>query len=113
MNKITISGRLVRDIEIKDNNTTIIGKFTIAVNRNKDTTDFIDCVAFDKVASSIQKYCTKGTYMIAAGRLEIKEYTRNDIKKRIAEVVCDNVEFVNTVPMKKNLDEESSEEVPF
>lgn len=112
MNKITISGRLVRDIDIKDNNTTILGKFTVAVNRNKDNTDFIDCVAFDKLATTIQKYCTKGTYMIVAGRLEIKEYTRDNVKKRVAEVVCDNVEFVNTVTTKKELEEED-QEVPF
>ena len=112
MNKITISGRLVRDIDIKDNNTTILGKFTVAVNRNKDNTDFIDCVAFDKLATTIQKYCTKGTYMIVAGRLEIKEYTRDNVKKRVAEVVCDNVEFVNTVATKKDLEEED-QEVPF
>ena len=62
MNKVELLGRMTKDIELKKGkNDNIYGVFTLAIPRkeNKEMTDFIDCIAFGKLAEALQKYTEK------------------------------------------------------
>ena len=102
MNKVVLIGRLTRDPEIR---TTASGNsstsFTLAVSRNftnqsgERDADFINCVAWRRLAETISKYCTKGSQIAVEGRIQTRSYDAQDGTKRyVTEVIVDNMEFV-------------------
>ena len=101
LNKIILMGRLTRDPELRSTpQGTPVATFTLAVDRDfkaqngQKETDFIDIVAWRSTAEFVSKYFTKGRMAVVEGRLQIREYTDKDgNKRRIAEVVADNVYF--------------------
>ncbi len=101
LNKIFLMGRLTRDPELKRTpKGTATTAFSLAVDRdfkgqNGDKeTDFIDVVAWRSTAEFVSKHFTKGRMAIVEGRLQIRDYTdRDGNKRRVAEVVADNVYF--------------------
>ena len=69
--------------------------FTLAVSRprTKDTTDWINCVAWRQSAEFLSRYTKKGDLIAVAGMLTARKYEDKDGNKRTAyEVVCDRVE---------------------
>lgn len=101
MNTIAISGRLTRDPEC----TTIqsgnkYAKFSLAVDRvyQKDKTDFIDVIAWDKTADLVERYLVKGRQVIVQGSLQIDTYERDGVKRTKAVVRADRVEFIGSNP---------------
>ena len=105
MNQIAIMGRLTRDPELRHTQSgTAVASFTLAVDRRyapKDggerQTDFIDVVAWQNLGEFVSKYFTKGQMAAVTGRLQIREWTDKDEKKRKnAEVVADNVYFTES-----------------
>lgn len=102
LNHITIMGRLTRDPELRRTNSGIaVASFCVAVDRdwpNKETgekeTDFINCVAWRQTGEFVNKYFTKGSMIVVAGRLQIKKWTdRNGMNHYDAEIVADEVYF--------------------
>jgi single-strand DNA-binding protein len=83
MNKVILKGFLTKDPERVDNKSgKSLCRFTIAVNRRfkKDTTDFINCIAWDKTADHILSYFNKGSEILVTGRLEVDRYDDQDGK---------------------------------
>ena len=102
LNHITIMGRLVRDPELRyTSSQTPVASFTLAVDRDFASrdggdrqTDFIDCVAWRQSAEFVNKYFTKGSMAVVAGRLQIRDWNdRDGNKRRSAEVVVENIYF--------------------
>ena len=82
MNKIELMGRLTKDVEIKKSkNGNDWAVFTLAVSRDKDTTDFIDCLGFGKMAETLTKYVEKGNRIIVCGSLQINNYENKEGQK--------------------------------
>ena len=77
-NRVTLMGNVVRDPEIRYVGTgAAVTKFTIAVNRkgkDTDSADYIDIVAWDKLAETSNTYLKKGTLVLIEGRLKIRAY---------------------------------------
>lgn len=102
LNKVILIGRLVRDPEQSFTTSGIARtKFTLAVERNytgqdgKRQADFIDVVVWRALAENCNKYLRKGLMTAVSGRLEIRSYDGQDgQKRRIAEVVADEVRFL-------------------
>ncbi|MCI1244492.1 MAG: single-stranded DNA-binding protein [Bacilli bacterium] len=86
MNVVIISGKLVRDPELKRAATgKSISTFSLAVRReyrDKSTgeydVDFIDCTAFGTSADYIAKYGRKGMFAEVSGRWQIRKYQKKD-----------------------------------
>lgn len=98
MNSIVLSGRLVKDIEIKEFGATKIVNNTLAVTRDKNVTDFIDVRFFGKTAEILQEYAKKGTQLICNGSLRIDVYKDKEDKTKKAIYVCvARCEIVNAV----------------
>lgn len=102
LNQISIMGRLVRDPEMRRTGSGLaVTSFTLAVDRDyseKDggerETDFIDCVAWRQTGEFVSKYFAKGRLAAVTGRLQFREWTDKDGKKRRnAEILVDHIYF--------------------
>ncbi len=101
MNSIAISGRLTRDpetVSMQDGNK--YSKFSLAVDRpyQKDKTDFIDIIAWNKTAELVERYLVKGRQVIVQGSLQIDTYERDGAKRTKAVVRAERVEFIGGNP---------------
>ncbi len=100
INLIVLTGRLTADPELKYTQSgKAFARFTLAVNRtfNRDQTDFINCVAWDKRAEVVAEYMRKGSQAGVQGRLSVRSYEdESGQKRKITEVVVDTVEFLDT-----------------
>jgi single-strand DNA-binding protein len=99
-NRITLVGNLTRDPEIRYvGSGAAVTKFTLAVNRRskqQEETDYVDCVAWDKLAETCNTYLKKGMSCLVDGRLSIRSYDDKDGNKRKAtEVVVNTMQMLD------------------
>lgn len=121
LNKVILIGRLTRDPEMRYTPQGIaVANFSLAVDRpftNADgnrETDFIDCVAWRKLGETVGNHLTKGRLVAAEGRLQIRSYEAQDgTKRRVAEVICDNVRFLDRPKGAGNTSPENAESDPM
>lgn len=100
MNLVVLNGRLTRDPELKFGQSgKAYSRFSIAVDRgfqsdkNAQTADFINCVAFGKTAEFIGEYFRKGRKILLNGKLQMSQYEAEGKKMTTYVVVVDSVEF--------------------
>jgi single-strand DNA-binding protein len=100
MNKVVILGRLTKDPDLRFTaSNTAVSRFTVAVNRQfkKDETDFINCVAFGKIAETISQYLTKGRQIAVTGSIRTGSYDATDGTKRYTtDVAVESFEFIGS-----------------
>lgn len=85
MNKVIFSGRLTRNAEIRYNTDgNAVARFDFTVNRRfkregKADADFFSCVAFGKIAETIEK-CNvgKGTKLLIEGEVRNNNYINRE-----------------------------------
>lgn len=110
MNQVTISGRLVRDIELRYLNSGLsVAKFTLAVDKDlakdkkdelqaqgKPTADFINCQVFGKLAENAAKFTTKGLRVLVNGRIQTGSF-QNQKGQTVytTDVVANQIEFID------------------
>ena len=95
LNKIQLHGRLVAQPDLRQTNSgKTVATFTLAVDRDKDSTDFIPCVAWEKRAENAHAYFGKGQEAVVCGRLTTRKYEAKDGTTRTAyEVVVETMDF--------------------
>jgi single-strand DNA-binding protein len=102
-NRIILIGRLTRDPELRYvPSGAPVASFTLAVDRpfrdqqgNRET-DFIDIVAWRKLAEQVSQYMSKGRMVAVEGRLQIRSYeTQDGQKRKVSEVVADGIRFLD------------------
>ena len=122
MNKVIILGRLTANPEIRYTQAgKAVASITLAVNKpfGADSADFINCVAWEKLAEIIGNNLSKGSQVLVEGRMQNRSYENNQGEKRfITEVVLNNIEFVGSKKKNEtNTDsfgtEVQDEEIPF
>ena len=130
LNRIVLIGRLTRDPELRYvPSGHPVASFSLAVDRpfanqqGERETDFIDIVAWRKLAEQVSQHLSKGRLVAVEGRLQIRSYeTQDGQKRKVAEVVADGVRFLDRkatgVPagaaaQNEELAEESEQDVPF
>ena len=100
MNAIVLIGRLGGKPELKTTPSGVsVMSFSVAVSRPKvkDTTDWINCVAWRHNAEYLAKYAGKGSKVGITGVLTARKFEGSDGKMVTAyEVVCDNVELLDS-----------------
>lgn len=105
LNHVSLIGRLTAAPELRyTQNKKPVASFRLAVSRDiGEGTDFINCTAWGKTAEFVDEWFHKGMCMVLVGRLQSRDYTDKDGKKRYAvEVVADRVWFGE--PKKKEQD---------
>jgi single-strand DNA-binding protein len=103
MNKVTLMGRLTKDPDLRytAGNATAVATFTLAVNRRfvKDgerKADFINIVAWGKMAEFCSKHFTKGLQVVIVGRLQTRTWDDTEGKRHyITEVVAEEPYFAD------------------
>lgn len=99
MNKVALIGRTTKSPELRyaPGTGTAVCRFTLAVNRpyKKDETDFINCVAFGKIAETIAQYVLKGRQVAITGSIRTGSYENNAGNKiYTTDVALDGFEFI-------------------
>lgn len=115
MNKVIEIGRLGRDPELTyggAHKDTAICKFTMAVDRPTEGTDWIRIIAFGKQAENCNKYLKKGSMVAVDGRIQTGSYDGKDGKKvYTTDVVANRVEFLTKPNSGGHQEEQRSESV--
>lgn len=120
MNNVQLLGRLTKDIELAQTKSKkVYARFTLAVQNGEDAM-FIDCVAFDKLAETIEKYVKKGNRLLVEGTLNVSTYEDKDGNNRKStNVFVNKITFIESA--KKEDDKKASkkskkdedEDLPF
>ena len=113
MNKVELLGRTTADVELqKSKDGKEYARFTLAVQRklDKEKTDFLDCVAFGKLAETIAKYVKKGNRIIVCGNIQTSIVENKDkTKTKYTSIIVDDFYFTEAKAMTEN----EPEELPF
>lgn len=80
MNSVALSGRLTEDPELRvsEKNNVEYSRFTVAVRRDKEHTDFIRCAVFGKRASFFTEHFEKGKPIEVKGELRSSSWDGQD-----------------------------------
>ena len=125
MNKVILSGRLIKDAELRytPGKGTPMTQVSLAVeNYNANTkekgADFINLVVFGKQAELLATYSGKGKRIEVAGSIRGRSYEKDGIKKYITEVIVRDLELIDWINGDSNNrlgDEEPTEDpdIPF
>ncbi len=106
INRVTITGNLTRDPEVKQTGGGMsVMKLGVAVNDRRkvpnsneweDVPNFIDCTMFGDRAAKVAQYLNKGSKVAISGRLRQETWETQDGQKRSrVGVVIDDLEFMS------------------
>ena len=113
-NKVFIIGNLTRDPELRYTASGIpVARFTVAVNRPKRRAsaeggesgqaeepgvDFINVVAWRRLAEICGEYLKKGRPVAVEGKLHVRTFEKAGEKRTMAEVVADTMQMLGRKP---------------
>lgn len=126
MNQFNGIGRLVREADIKETKTgKKFAKFTVAINRFNDETDFVDCVVFNEnVVGVVEKYTSKGSQVGVSGSLNINISEKDGHKFKHPQINVQAIDLLDSKNSNSNQDKKADnpfakgtddlqEELPF
>ena len=103
LNQIVLVGRLTKDIQVnKSEKGTKVATISLAIPRSfKNSeglydTDFVDCVAFDSIASNTSEYCKKGDIVGVKGRVQSRTIENEGKKENIMDIICEKITFLSS-----------------
>lgn len=93
MNRTDLIGNLVREPELRTTqNGNTVCSFTLAIYRDKEHTDFINCVAWNKSAELMNTYCQKGDKIGVSGSIQARSYDNSQGQRvYVTEVLVDRI----------------------
>ena len=105
INRVTISGNLTRDAELRQTQGgTSVLSIPVAVNdrrRNPQTNEwedhanFVDCVLFGRRAEALAPKLRKGQKVAIEGKLRYSSWERDGQRRSKLEVMVDEVELMS------------------
>lgn len=97
LNKAIIMGRMVKDIEVRQTQSgKMVGSFTVAIDDgygDNKTTDFINCIAWEKKAEFIKNHFGKGRMIAIVGKIKTRSWEAEGGKRFATELRVDEVDF--------------------
>ncbi len=119
INRVILIGRLVRDPEVRTvTSGQAMARFALAVDRGvanvrgEREVDFIDIVAWRRLAEQVAEHLRRGRLVGVEGRLQTRRFeTAQGKRRKMTEVVADRVRFLDRKPRDQRGDEVLSEEV--
>ena len=102
MNKIILTGRLTKDVEVRYTpSQKIVATFSLAVNRDYKNAqgdydaDFFNVIIWGKPAELAGNTLKKGNKILVEGRVQNRSYDAKDgSKKYVTEVIANNFEYL-------------------
>lgn len=111
MNKVIISGRVVRDADVRysqtANGSMAVARYTLAVDRTfkkegEQAADFINCIAFGKNGEFAEKYLHQGTRLsLRADGRQATIPTKTDRKSTPMIALLKDTNFAKAVPISR------------
>lgn len=119
MNQVSVIGRIVRDIELKDLgegkqvvNNTIAVPIIFKKDSGQDT-DFIPIVAWNKTAVLLHQYCKKGSLIGLTGRMQSRSYLNKENETiYVVEMVVNTVQFLSNKAKEDVTQSNQSVQIP-
>jgi single-strand DNA-binding protein len=123
-NKVTLLGNLASDPELRfTSGGTPVSNFNLATNERgavdkdsgerKTNTNFHKIVAWGKLGETCSEFLSKGRQVLVEGRIQYRTYEDKDgIKRKIAEIVARNVQFLGAPKKADEPSEMSSDDSP-
>ncbi len=103
LNQVVLVGRLTRDIVVNKSDKGVkAATISLAIPRSfKNSeglydTDFVDCVAFDSIASNTSEYCKKGDIVGVKGRVQSRTIENDGKKENIMDIICEKITFLSS-----------------
>lgn len=94
MNHVTLIGRITNNLVLRETST---GKsyvfFRVAINDMNNRTDYVNCVAWNRVAENMSKFVGKGSLIAVAGKITTRKDNRDQF---IMEVSAHSVSFLDS-----------------
>lgn len=96
INNVNLCGRFTKDVEIlMTTSGKKVARFSLAVQRNKDEVDFINCQAWEKTAELLENYTRKGDRINIQGSIRVDNYTNNENRNvSITYVLVNQIELL-------------------
>ena len=112
LNKVILQGRIAKlnELKVTASQKTVVS-FTLAVDRDfdREQCDFIPVVAWNKTADFIDKYTQKGQMILVVGRMQVREWTDDQDKRRTTtEVIAESVNFCGEKKREEKKEEPSN-----
>lgn len=120
MNRMTLIGRITKDLELKETTETKrkYTKFDVAINNGKDkngnerAATFINCATWDKRAETLVQYLHKGDRIYIEGEYKIDKYQKQNGENRyIHYILVNDFEFLENKP-KENYEPSEPDYIP-
>lgn len=119
MNKLLITGRITKDIELKGSENKFLSN-TIAVydgkdKNNQDITYFFDFKAFNYVANKLSSQAQKGVKIAIEGVLKQDKWEDENGKHSKVIIYAESVEIIAEQPKQEKAEEtkEDESDMPF
>ncbi len=104
LNRVVLVGRLTRDVDLRYTpNGVAVANFNLAVNRpfnnqqGENEADFINGVAWRKIAENLANYMKKGSMIGIDGRVQTRSYEGQDGKMvYVTEVLAESIQFLES-----------------
>ena len=113
MNNVILMGRLTKDPELsRSSGGKAFTRFSIAINRIGEGTDFINCIAWEKTAKTISEYFKKGQRILVQGSIRTGSYEKNGETRYTTDVVVNNFDFIETKSSEGNYGNNFSKNEP-
>ena len=117
MNKIYITGRITKDIELKGTDNKFLSN-TIAVYMGKDKqeneiTNFFDFKAFNYSANKLNAHATKGSKIAIEGVLKQDIWEDEGGKHTKTIIYAENIEILAETKSDKPKEKETPQDDPF
>lgn len=100
MNSVALIGRLTKDPDVKQAQSTAIARLNLAIDRPvkkgyEKQTDYPNVVVFGRQAENCEKFLKKGRLVGVQGRIQTGSYKNRDGKTvYTTDVVAERVEFL-------------------
>lgn len=108
MNKVLLTGYIGKDLELQG---TTSGKSYIKTSLgvkdrfNKDHTNWINLIAWNKQAETMSKWLAKGSHIAVEGRIQTGSYERDGQRVYTTDVIVENFDFLES---RKNNEQEQT-----
>lgn len=113
INHVSIQGRFTKDLEKRETtNGVAVCNFTLAWSEKygeKETTLFLNCVAYRSNADFISKYFKKGDMAVIEGKLTSRSYEKDNEKRYVTELIVDKIHFCGSKKDSNNGQEKFEE----
>lgn len=104
LNQVILMGNLTRTPELRQTPSgQSVVQFSLALNRSykdaqdqwQEATDYVDVVAWGKLAEQVSDRLDTGSRVLVAGRLQSRSWETDGVKKSKVEVLATDVTFLD------------------